>query len=164
MTFYTTRDTINPDTGYDSLSGKSLPPWISQISSFDMKTFMKHRGFFREVGLRIADYMVEVNVTTKSYSHLMQDIWGELNLGTPTPTDPPLFVMMDAEGFDCDILVGIDANSKYWPSFLVFEHAHCKRRPYFKVIEKLEKLGYTLYKQPKRGQNTLAIRNAVATS
>jgi hypothetical protein len=34
LTFHSVRDTIDPVTGYDSLSGKTFPFWITQVSIF----------------------------------------------------------------------------------------------------------------------------------
>lgn len=161
LVFYAIRDTINGETGYDSLSGKTVPFWISQISSFNKRTLMTHAGIFSHAGLDINNYIVEANVTAKSYSTIMAEIMGEPS-GKP---DPPVFVMIDTEGFDCDILLGIAEDSPYWPEFLIFEHAHCRPVAYKKVKEKMERLGYWWYKQPKRRQqNTLAIRIHNTTS
>lgn len=159
LVFYAIRDTIDSETGYDSLSGKTVPFWISQISSFNRGTLMKHAGIFARAGLNINDYVVEASVTAKSYSTIMEEIFGTNENSINNPLDPPLFVMIDTEGFDCDILLGIAEDSPYWPEFLIFEHAHCRPRAYQKVREKMERLGYWWYKQPRRRQqNTLVIR------
>ncbi|KAL3910924.1 MAG: hypothetical protein SGARI_001894 [Bacillariaceae sp.] len=43
LTFYGIRDTIDPETGYDKLSGKKLPYYTTQLSSYSEAVIMKHR-------------------------------------------------------------------------------------------------------------------------
>mmetsp|Transcript_8684 Transcript_8684/g.10692 ORF Transcript_8684/g.10692 Transcript_8684/m.10692 type:complete len:131 (+) Transcript_8684:146-538(+) len=74
MTFYSIRDTVYPETGLDSISNKKLPAWITQTSSFSMNPLLFNQKVFSRNGLRFQDYVVETNVTTKSYSELMKQV------------------------------------------------------------------------------------------
>lgn len=55
----------------------------------------------------------------------------------------PFLVLIDTEGFDCDIVKGISLNSTRLPKFLVFEIKQCRRK-YKEAKEHLESLGYTI--------------------
>jgi hypothetical protein len=68
MVFYSIRDTIDPETGLDSLSGKTLPSYITQVSSFSKAPILFNRRVFNKIGLNVHDYIVETNVTAKRYS------------------------------------------------------------------------------------------------
>lgn len=92
------------------------------------------------------DYIVTTNVTAKRYSDLLQDITGGLSA--------PTFVLIDTEGFDCDIILGIGEGSPYWPKYLIYED-HCGKPQSKAAIEYLERLGYTTKKGP---HNVVAIR------
>jgi hypothetical protein len=70
------------------------------------------------------DYIVQTNVTTKGYSELMQDV----AVKSDEKGNGLLFVLIDTEGFDCDIILGISPDSSYLPDFLVYEHKQCKRK------------------------------------
>jgi hypothetical protein len=153
MPFYSIRDTIDPETGFDSLSGKTFPFWITQVSSFSKSPLIHNRAVFSKLGLRLEDYMVEMNVTTKSFSKLMQDtLVGGKN-------ERPLLVLIDTEGFDCDIIKGISLSSPYLPQYLLFEHKQCRDKK--GAWEHLKKLGYELY--PPGNENILAVKT-IATN
>ena len=59
-------------------------------------------------------------------------------------TTTPFLVLIDTEGFDCDIVQGISLNSTYLPKFLVFEVKQCKEKYDKETKEHLEKLGYMM--------------------
>jgi len=148
MLFYSVRDTIDPESGYDSLSGKTFPFWITQVSSFSKTPLHNCEFVFNRLGLQLKDYIVETKVTTKSYSNLMQEALAR----SGGKKEEPLLVLIDTEGLDCDIIKGIHTDSPYLPRYLVFEHKQCEDRE--GAYEHLKKLGYKLY--------TTAYENAVA--
>jgi len=149
MPFYSVRDTIDPETGYDSLSGKTLPAWITQVSSFRIEPLLRNRGIFRMKGLDLADYIVETTVVTKSYSDLMQEAApvGDKKMR-------PFLVLIDTEGFDCEIVKGISPSSRYLPTYLLFEHKQCADKE--GVYNYLKSLGYDVY--PVSKENTIAVK------
>ena len=149
MVFYSLRDTIDPETGYDSISGKMLPPWITQVSSFSKEPILTNEREFTRRGLDVNDYIVEIEVDTKSYSNLMQKVLH----GGYNSQQAPLLVLIDTEGFDCNIIKGI--SSPYLPKYLVYEHKSCDRADYQEAIEHLKSMGYDLLQS---GENMLAAR------
>ena len=50
-------------------------------------------------------------------------------------------ILIDTEGFDCNIVEGIAPSSPYLPKFLVFEHKHCKKRI---AYQHLQSMGYNI--------------------
>jgi len=151
MTFYSLDESIDPQTGYDSKSGKQLPPFITQVSGFTKAPILFNRGVFQKRGLDVQDYIVETNVTTYPYSSLLQQVCQE-------EEDSSVFLLLiDTEGFDCDIILGISEESAYLPLFMVFESHQCGRPKLRKTIAYLEKLGYQVQKA-NGTQNTIAIR------
>jgi len=146
MTFYSLNETIDPETGYDSVSGKKLPRYITQLSSFSMRSLNSNRRQFRNRGLNMDDYIVEINVTTTSYTDLMKEISNQA----------PLLVLIDTEAFDCKIINGIDRNSPFLPKYLIYESAWCGRVTATETMKYLTSLGYQV-KKTKNTQNTMAI-------
>ena len=69
---------------------------------------------------------------------------------------PPLLVLIDTEGFDCKIILGISKRSAYLPNFLVFEHKQCgaDRTP---AVEHMKGMGYTV--ASLNHENTFAFLN-----
>jgi hypothetical protein len=151
MTFYSISSSIDPETGYDSISGKTFPYYITQLSSFSMVPIRFNRNAWRRLGLKMEDYIVPINVTTKGYSELMQDIMGPPEIGGNTPTTSsttarttptaPVLVLIDTEGFDCKIVQSIPPASPYLPKFLIFENKQCKKA-LAKTYDHLTSLGY----------------------
>jgi len=126
MPFYSLRDTIDPETGYDSLSGKTLPSWITQVSSFRMEPLRFNAGVFRRKGLVFEDYVVVTNVTTLPFSKLMEQVLNGVEGNSKKATiEAPLLVLLDTEMLDCDIIKGISPSSTFIPKYLVFEHKQC---------------------------------------
>jgi len=156
MVFYSIRDTIDPKTGFDSLSGKKLPYWITQVSSFSKKAIMFHEGVFRRNGLNVNDYIVETNVTTVKYSELMESIVAG-NSNNVDQQKPPLLVLIDTEGFDCDIILGMSPQSPFLPEYLVFENHQCGKNKLQETNSFLERLGYRVTKI-HGSQNSVAIK------
>jgi len=157
MVFYSIRDTIDPKTGFDSLSGKKLPYWITQVSSFSKKAIMFHEGVFRRNGLNVNDYIVETNVTTVKYSELMESIVAG-NSNNVDQQKPPLLVLIDTEGFDCDIILGMSPQSPFLPEYLVFENHLCGKNKLQETNSFLERLGYRVKKIHGGSQNSVAIK------
>jgi len=139
MIFYSIRDTIDPETGFDSISGKTLPLWITQLSSFSKDPILYNRHKFKSLNLSAEDYIVEVKVTVKRYSDLMKEAVVTENRQQEHIEQPPLLVLIDTEGFDCDIVQGIAPSSLYLPEYLLFEHKQCKKTP---AYEHLRGMGY----------------------
>ena len=150
MVFYSIRDTIDPETGLDSLSGKTLPKWITQVSSFTKDPILHNRRVFKKNGLNVHDYIVEKNVTVKRYSDLMKEVVGK-------DQHVPLLVLIDTEGFDCNIVNGISAASPFLPRYLVFEYKQCKPDALQQVFEHLESMQYNVTKA-NDGENVVAVR------
>jgi hypothetical protein len=144
MIFYSIRDTIDPETGYDSLSGKKLPFWITQVSSFSKLPILYNKRIFEERGLDVNDYIIETKIKSMRYTDLMREAMGKQSSARP------LLVLIDTELFDCDIINGIDPSSAYLPKYLLFEHKCDHQETY----RHLEAMGYSLYRS---ADNTVAI-------
>ncbi|KAL3923699.1 MAG: hypothetical protein SGILL_001507 [Bacillariaceae sp.] len=146
LAFYSISESIDPETGYDSKSGKTFPYWVTQISSFDMSRI--NQRVWKQRGLDVKDYIVETNVTALGYSDLMR--------GHVDKEDPPIFVLIDTEGFDCKIILGISNTSAYLPPYLVYEHKQCyaDKQP---AMDHLRRMKYTVTELD--GENTFAYRN-----
>ena len=232
MTFYTISDSVDPETGYDTKSGKYLPRYITQVSSFDKRPILYNRNQFTKLGLNVNAYIKQVQVATKSYSNLVQEIIlstattatttttvgvnddsntngnnvhvttdasssSSTTTTTTTPTttttqnineaakakaevvavvpnaSPPFLVLIDTEGYDCNIVMGISKDSMYWPKYLIFESHQCRNRrknnkkgggggtvSYSReeTEDYLRSIGYTI---ARGGQNTLGVRKYV---
>jgi len=150
MTFYSLNETIDPETGYDSKSGKTLPTYITQLSSFSMGPLNYNKRQFGRRGLNMKDYIVESNVTTTGYTDLMKE----------RSIQSPLLVLIDAETFDCQIINGIDRSSPYLPKYLIYETVECEGVSQYETKAYLTSLGYQV-KKTKNTQNTVAIYNTV---
>jgi hypothetical protein len=149
MPFYTIRDTIDPTTGFDSLSGKKLPHWVTQVSSFSEGPIRYTTEEFEKKGLDVNDYIVKIDVVTKSYSDLMKEA---LHIVGDKKGEKPLLVLIDTEGFDCEIIKGISPSSPFLPKFILFEHKSCKDVE--EAYKHLRDMGYSL---ALSGENTLAV-------
>lgn len=147
LVFYSFKDTIDPETGYDSISNKTLPVFITQVSSFSMKPLLFNAGVFRRKGLNMQDYIVKIKVDAKGFSELIKDVMGEDH-------GRPLIVLIDTEGFDCDIVNGISPTSSYLPKYLIFEIKQCRSK--YKETSKnhLESMGYETFETK---ENAVAI-------
>ncbi|GFH50741.1 predicted protein [Chaetoceros tenuissimus] len=154
LIFYSLKDTIDPETGFDSLSNKTLPAYITQVSSFSKAPILFNRRQFRKVGLNVNDYIVKTKVQTKPFSALMAEVIGN---ATSEQHSTPFLVLIDTEGFDCDIVQGISFDSKYLPKFLVFEVKQCREKYTKETKGHLEKLGYTLTQDDGRVENIVGV-------
>ena len=183
ITFYSISDTVDPETGYDTKSGKTLPSWITQVSGLSNGPILFNRNVFRQQGLNVDDYIVPTVVTTMTYSNLVNHITTQFNSNddvpdvAPTTTVgtqlPPLLVLIDTEGYDCMIIQGLSAegidsssSSTILPQFIIFESHQCKggsngagpkvvREETHQYLEST--LGYTVYKMA-HSQNSVAIK------
>lgn len=131
LTFYSIRDTVDVHSGRDSLSGRKLPAWATQIGSFDRNHLMKHNWAFLRRKLNIRNYIVETEIPVLSLSDLL--------------TENTLFVLVDTEGFDCNIILG----SRILPRFLQYEVMHCKKDKKEAAEQYLKEKGYNLSGQGK---------------
>ena len=105
MIFYSIWDTIDPEIGFDSLSNKKFPHWITQVSSLSKEPILHSEDQFVKRGLDVNDYIVETNVSTASFSDLIK---GSLHMEkNKNRKQGPLLVLIDTEGFDCTIIEGI---------------------------------------------------------
>ena len=166
MTFYSLDDSIDPATGYDSKSGQTLPYFITQVSGLTLKPILHHGRKFARRGLNISDYIVETQVTAKRYTDLMHDIIKQgkdhddknnLPRHAASSSSPPVLVLIDTEGFDCDIILNIATDSPYWATFLIYEHHQCGTPKKGKTEAFLQQQGYRTIDLGT--QNTLAVRN-----
>jgi len=157
ITFYHMRDTIDPETGRDFLSNKKLPYTITQISSLNRSYMVNNYGHhFKRHQLSVDDYIVGTNVTAMTFTDV---IAAALDMGILPQSKPhthaPLLVMIDTEGFDCHIILGISPSSPYLPKYLVFEHQHCGEENKEKAYKYLTSLGYDV---SVSSQNVVAIK------
>jgi hypothetical protein len=53
--------------------GKTFPKWITQILSFSMAPIQDNKYVWKNLGLKMEDCVVQINVTIKEYSELMQE-------------------------------------------------------------------------------------------
>jgi len=147
LVFYSIKDSIDPVTGLDSLSGKTLPSWITQVSSFNEGSILYNKRIFSKNGLNVHDYIVETNVTSVRYSDLVQEAFGDKG-------KDPFLVLIDTEGFDCKIILGIGKDSPFLPQFMIFEHKGCPKEDLNRALPYLQSLGYTV--QQADGDNMVA--------
>jgi hypothetical protein len=162
MIFYSVKDTVDPVTGYDSLTGLTLPHLITQLSTFDKDTLRKKEDMFstrpkyRDKGLKFYDYIVETPVVTKSLSSVIKESL-QLNDKKDSGTDMKAhLVLIDTEGFDCKIIKGISPSSKFLPEFLIFENMNCKKEEISEAEVHLIKMGYQIFHHV---ENTVAIKS-----
>jgi hypothetical protein len=66
------------------------------------------------------------------------------------------FVLIDTEGYDCDIINGLAKDSPSWPIYLTFEHKQCKKAEKIETYRHLAEVGYSV--NVFDSENTLAIR------
>jgi len=145
LKFYSIRDTIDPETGVDSISGITFPFWITQVSSLKLASIPKI--LFKKKGLKHEDYIIESIVTSKPYSDLIQQAMrGDQN-------QIPNLVLIDTEGFDCFIVSTMD--NIYLPAYLLYEHKHCGPNILKRTKEELDTLGYDVYQMY---ENTIATK------
>lgn len=119
-----------------------LPFWLTQISSLNREQVFKpiFVNAFKKFGLDINDYVEETNVKTLSYSDLVNQVIFPIN---ELNKREPLLVLVDTEGFDCNVVEGISPQSHFLPKYLVFEHMHCNAT---QTEKHLHEMGYTTYK------------------
>lgn len=161
LVFYSLSDTIDPETGFDSLSKKKLPKFITQVSSFSKSPILSNEKVFSSRGLNVNDYIIETKVPTKKFSILMDEI---LRSSVDGHNSSPFLVLIDTEGFDCDIVQGISFHSKFLPKFLVFEINQCPKEKYEKTKKHLEQLGYMISKKRENAVGILKENDKRLTS
>lgn len=149
MPFYSVDESIDPRTGHDSRSNKTLPMFVTQLSSFDPKGINFNKDVFKRKGLDIWDYFHEVPVTITPYSDIMKNAISE-------KVKTPQLLLIDAQGFDCKIILGISESSPHLPEYLIYENNDCSGADNNAVISKLTRLGYTVRKM--NTANTFANR------
>lgn len=88
LEFYCISKDIDPETGYDSRSGKYLPRFLTQLSSFSMSPLTHNKSVFRKQSLKI-----KTKVSISSYNELMREIMGGSNDVITTKLRPTLSSM-----------------------------------------------------------------------
>lgn len=146
LIFYGISADIDVDTGLDSRSGKQLPVWASQLSSFSKQNILKHQRFWKNQGLELEDYIEEMQVKTIRFSELLSQQQGDT-----------IFVLIDTEGLDCDIVRALSSDNVKLPPFILYERKHCGRKDSDLAKERLEGLGYQV--NPFDNENVLASRS-----
>ena len=147
LTFYGISADIDVDTGRDLRSGKKLPIWASQLSSFSRENILKHRRFWKKQGLDLEDYIEEMHVKTIRFSDLISQQQGNT-----------IFVLIDTEGLDCDIVLALSLKSKVeLPPFILYEQKHCGRKESELAQQHLIGLGYQV--NAFDNENVLASRS-----
>jgi len=159
LTFYTISESVDPITGRDSKSGKILPSWITQLSSLSKEPILYNRQFFEYRGLAVEDYIVETQVDALSYSALMKRIMSAGTTDSNNTKRPPFLVLIDTEGWDCDIILGIAESSNYWPPYMMFETNQCGDGKLQQTFAYLRKMGYNVRDLQRPSQNAIAIRH-----
>ena len=81
------------------------------------------------------------------YSDLVQEAFGDKG-------KDPFLVLIDTEGFDCKIILGIGKDSPFLPQFMIFEHKGCPKEDLNRALPYLQSLGYTV--QQADGDNMVA--------
>jgi hypothetical protein len=61
---------------------------------------------------------------------------------SPLPSSSLLMVLIDTEGFDCSIILGIGTDSRYLPQFLLFEQTQCDKDQKRQTLAHLHSMGY----------------------
>jgi hypothetical protein len=139
-----------------------------------MAPIQENEHVWKRLGLKMKDYVVQVNVTTKGYSELMREIIGGgggggrggdtslVGIGVAAAggggggiAPPPVLVLIDTEGFDCDIVRCIPPTSPYLPQFMIFEKKQCyEKLP--GTYAHMKQMGYS-WKQTS--ENAFLVRN-----
>ncbi|XRB17708.1 methyltransferase FkbM domain-containing protein [Pseudoscourfieldia marina] len=140
-TFFSISDSIDPRTGYDKLTRKQLPAWVSQIGSFNRQHILKHSRTWRLQGLDVRNYIRPIRVPVYT-------IQGVLSTRGIQLRDVGL-LLVDTEGYDCKILLSqnFDENNLR-PALIVFEYMWCKRQRN-KVHKHLQSFGYLIFREDR---------------
>ena len=139
MIFYSISDDIDPETGYDSRSGRMLPEFITQVSSLNKESALMNAFIFEKYRLNMEDYIVETKVPLKTLNELMEEV--DEIIGNED-TSGPLMLLIDAESNDCDIILGMSQGSKPLPHYIMFERKCHDDEKEDRAIEHLGSLGY----------------------
>ncbi|XRB17718.1 methyltransferase FkbM domain-containing protein [Pseudoscourfieldia marina] len=150
LTFFSISDSIDPITGFDRLSGKTLPYWVTQIGSFNRQHVFKHSKAWTGNGLSVKRYIRPIRVSVDT-------IPGILSKHGFNTSDVAL-LLIDTEGFDCKILVNLNLN-EVRPGLIVFEYKWCRDQR--KAVHKhLKRFGYIVFQED--GSNDFAILKPAA--
>jgi FkbM family methyltransferase len=114
--FYTVSESIDPSTGFDSISGKQFPDYITQIGSFKREMLLKERRVWKKLKLNIEDYISEVSVKVKSIDSMFQ--------GYDLQFEQLTILLIDTEGYDCKIMNDLDFG-RIQAAVLIYEFKHC---------------------------------------
>ena len=136
MTFYSMSGDIDPESGQDKRSGKVLPYWATQLGSFDKQHQQASplAFAFKRRGLVLEDYVIESKIRVLSMTRLLK----EHNI----PQEGAMLVLIDTEGFDCDIVLSLNLAKAFKPRMLVFEHKVCPSKR-ISAVRHLTQAGYT---------------------
>lgn len=140
LTFYSISDAIDPKTGYDRITQKKLPSWVTQIGSFDRKHILRHSKTWRRKGLNVNKYIKPIRVRVKTIESIL--IENQVNVRDVA------VILLDTEGYDCRILLSQNFDSNgLRPKILVYEYKWCTARARHDVHEHLGKFGYAVYQE-----------------
>ena len=153
MTFYGISSDVDVDTGHDRRTGKDIAKFVTQMGSFD-----KNRVFhdinairaFSKVGLELRDYVVELPIPVTSMASLL-DRHGVAAAGVAV-------LLIDTEGFDCDIVRSLDLSGTFRPLLVIFEFIHCAPKVEGAVAH-LKQAGYDVIKD-NVNENMFAVRTS----
>lgn len=132
VTFYTIDERFDTRSGYDQSSGRQLPMWVTQIASMDLKHILKHQPGMPP-GVNLREHVKEVRVPCRTVGSL-------LSRGGVEPSALGL-LSVDAEGFDADILLGVNF-ATVRPPIVVWEYKHIRRMRQCKLHSMLLRAGY----------------------
>jgi FkbM family methyltransferase len=128
----------------EAAEGEPVPDWYSEIGSFSREFVLGHRHEIPDIDRRL----VETSVPCLRFESLCRKHSVEqLDL-----------VLIDAEGYDAEIVDGIDLVARH-PRLLVFEHYHL---PAERLAECERRLGEAGYETLAEGFNTWCLDPAAA--
>jgi len=148
-TFFSISTSIDPVTGFDRLSGKKLPSWVTQIGSFNRQHILKHSRAWKKSGLKVRDYIRPIRVSVDT-------IPGVLSKHGVHRREVAL-LLIDTEGLDCKIILSQTfGENEVRPGLIVFEYKWCKDERN-EVRVHLQRFGYSVFQEDE--ENDFAILN-----
>jgi FkbM family methyltransferase len=103
------------------------PHWADQIGSFDREHVLKHAPFIRDLGARVATTEVPTMTLQTLHEHVGRRTFDLLHV--------------DAEGFDEQILQGVDPDALGLRA-LLFEHAHMSEEALAQLTARFSSVGF----------------------
>ena len=130
---------------YVNNDDNALPEWVSQLSSFDKNTILKHTEYHPE----IRDRIVVKHIRKESFENMI----------TRNHVDNIDLIHIDTEGYDFEILKQIDLE-KYKPGIIIYEHKHLSEKDYRSSLNLLKEKGYSVF---ACNGDTLALHSNLAS-